>query len=58
MTNSEQVRNAEQVTRQARFGRLPERIRIEDTVEETPATVLDPARNTYNADEWLIRNVV
>ncbi|MFF8731255.1 hypothetical protein ACF073_32945 [Streptomyces sp. NPDC015171] len=41
--------------RQQRFGHLPERIRAEDTVETKPATVPDPARDTYNADEWLIR---
>ncbi|MFS4096648.1 hypothetical protein [Streptomyces sp. AF1A] len=41
--------------RRARFGTLPERIRPEDTVETNPATVPDPARDTYNPDEWLIR---
>ncbi|MFJ4786497.1 hypothetical protein [Streptomyces sp. NPDC088794] len=41
--------------RRARFGRLPERIRPEDMVEETPATVPDPARDTYSSDEWLAR---
>ncbi|MDN3264690.1 hypothetical protein QWJ26_33795 [Streptomyces sp. CSDS2] len=43
------------VTRRHRFGRLPERIRLEDTVETKPATRPDPARDTYHADEWLIR---
>ncbi|MFF4436609.1 hypothetical protein [Streptomyces sp. HUAS 14-6] len=38
-----------------RFGTLPERIRPEDTIETKPATVPDPARDTYNPDEWLIR---
>jgi hypothetical protein len=38
-----------------RFSRLPERIRPEDTVETKPATLPDPARDTYNADEWLVR---
>nr|WP_233273835.1 hypothetical protein [Streptomyces broussonetiae] len=41
--------------RRARFGTLPERIRPQDTVETRPATVPDPARDTYNPDEWLIR---
>ncbi|MBB5775773.1 hypothetical protein [Nonomuraea jabiensis] len=41
--------------RRARFGRLPERIRLEDTVEEHPATPPDPARDAYDADEWLVR---
>lgn len=43
--------------RHARFGRLPKRIRPEDTFAGTPATTPDPARDTYNPDEWLIRNV-
>ncbi|ANP50855.1 hypothetical protein J2Z21_005234 [Streptomyces griseochromogenes] len=38
-----------------RFSRLPERIRPEDTVETKPATLPDPARDQYNADEWLVR---
>jgi hypothetical protein len=42
--------------RRARFGTLPERIRLEDTIEEHPATVPDPAKDTYNPDEWLVRN--
>ncbi|GGS83046.1 MULTISPECIES: hypothetical protein [Streptomyces] len=41
--------------RRDRFGALPERIRPEETVETRPATVPDPARDTYNPDEWLIR---
>ncbi|MES9520540.1 hypothetical protein [Streptomyces capoamus] len=41
--------------RRDRFGSLPERIRPQDTVETRPATVPDPARDTYNPDEWLIR---
>jgi len=43
------------VLRRTRFGSLPERIRLEDTVETKPATAPDPARDTYNPDEWLIR---
>ncbi|MEU1528957.1 hypothetical protein [Streptomyces fagopyri] len=46
---------AEAAVRRARFGALPERIRLEDTVEERPATVPDPARDAYNEDEWLVR---
>ncbi|MFF9087715.1 hypothetical protein ACF1BE_15070 [Streptomyces sp. NPDC014991] len=41
--------------RRDRFGALPERIRPEETVETKPATTPDPARDTYNPDEWLIR---
>ncbi|GGR85160.1 MULTISPECIES: hypothetical protein [Streptomyces] len=43
------------VARRQRFGRLPERIRLQDTVETKPATRPDPARDTYHPDEWLIR---
>ncbi|MGW3241385.1 hypothetical protein [Streptomyces sp. NPDC001070] len=43
--------------RRARFGKLPERIRPEDTFAGAPATTPDPARDTFNPDEWLIRNV-
>ncbi|KUN80592.1 hypothetical protein AQJ66_25965 [Streptomyces bungoensis] len=38
-----------------RFSRLPERIRPEDMVETRPATLPDPARDRYHADEWLVR---
>ncbi|WTI18430.1 hypothetical protein OIB37_31300 [Streptomyces sp. NBC_00820] len=41
--------------RRARFGVLPERIRPQDTVETSPATLPDPARDRYHADEWLVR---
>lgn len=44
------------VVRKARFGKLPERIRPEDMVEEQATTVPDPAKDSYNSDEWLIRN--
>ncbi|MYS21940.1 hypothetical protein GA0115240_136913 [Streptomyces sp. DvalAA-14] len=47
-----------EAARHARFGVLPKRIRLEDTVEELPATVPDPAKNTYSDDDWLIHNVV
>jgi hypothetical protein len=59
MSAAQQAQDAAaQAARHARFGALPERIRIEDTVEEHPATVPDPARDTYNADEWLVRNAL
>ncbi|MFH8337137.1 hypothetical protein [Streptomyces sp. AM6-12] len=41
--------------RRDRFGTLPERIHPEDTVETSPATLPDPARDRYHADEWLVR---
>jgi hypothetical protein len=47
--------NAADTMRRARFGKLPERIRPEQLVEEQPATVPDPARDTYNSDDWLTR---
>jgi hypothetical protein len=36
--------------RRARFGRLPERVRAEDLVEETPAASNDPARHAYDPE--------
>jgi len=44
-----------EAVRRARFGTLPRRIRLEEMVEERAATLPDPARNTYNPDEWLVR---
>lgn len=52
------VRDADEAARQARFGALPERIRLEDTVQELPATEPDPSRDTYDSDEWLTRNAL
>ncbi|WP_369243832.1 hypothetical protein [Streptomyces sp. R41] len=56
MTREKTTSDAAEAMRHARFGRLPERIRLEDTVEEKPATVPDPAKDAYNPDEWLVRN--
>ncbi|MFF3489118.1 hypothetical protein ACFYXC_38645 [Streptomyces sp. NPDC002701] len=58
MVHEETVTDVAEAARRARFGTLPERVRLADTVEEKPATVQDPARNDYNDDEWLVRNVV
>ncbi|MGC5561293.1 hypothetical protein ACPYPG_00440 [Streptomyces sp. FR-108] len=52
------VADVAEAARRARFGALPERIRLADTVEEKPATVPDPARNAYNDDEWLVRTCI
>ncbi|GAB1338976.1 hypothetical protein ACE1SV_55660 [Streptomyces sp. E-15] len=52
---SRETADADGVRRREHFGRLPERIRPQDTVETNPATRPDPARDTYHADEWLIR---
>ncbi|SFE20490.1 hypothetical protein SAMN05216251_10285 [Actinacidiphila alni] len=55
----EQVaRQAEAEVRRARFGVLPGRVRAEDMVQEVPASAPDPAKDTYNEDEWLVRNVL
>ena len=56
MTREEKTSTeAAEALRHARFGALPERIRLKDTVEEKPATSPDPAKDTYNSDEWMIR---
>lgn len=47
--------DADAAVRHARFGRLPEPVRAEDTVEERPARAPDPARYAYDSDEWLVR---
>jgi hypothetical protein len=40
--------------RHARFGKLPERIRFEDMVEESQATPNDPARDAYKPEgSWM-----
>ncbi|MGV9555681.1 hypothetical protein [Streptomyces sp. NPDC003522] len=44
-----------EAARRARFGALPQRITPAEMVEEKPASVVDPARNNYNDDEWLVR---
>ncbi|MET8413478.1 hypothetical protein ABZV34_36460 [Streptomyces sp. NPDC005195] len=36
--------------RRARFGALPERIRLEDTTAEKPAIPADPARDAYTPE--------
>ncbi|MFB6707646.1 hypothetical protein ACFCW6_23390 [Streptomyces sp. NPDC056333] len=55
MSRTEKIPSDAEAARQARFGRLPERIRLEDTTEGHAATSLDPARDAYNYDEWLVR---
>ena len=37
-------------TRRARFGSLPERVRLEDMVEEKAAAAHDPARGAYDPE--------
>jgi hypothetical protein len=49
------ISDAADTVRHDRFGKLPERVRPEQMVEERPATVPDPARDTYSSDDWLTR---
>ncbi|MGP3943809.1 MULTISPECIES: hypothetical protein [Streptomyces] len=55
MSDKREVPDVTEAARRARFGKLPERIRLEDTVEERAAIAPDPAKDTYNPDEWLVR---
>ncbi|WP_328681514.1 hypothetical protein OG905_37465 [Streptomyces sp. NBC_00322] len=57
-TTKKNVQDAAEMARRARFGSLPDRIRLEDTIQELPATAPDPAKDTYNSDEWLTRNAL
>ncbi|MET9394519.1 hypothetical protein ABZY20_29645 [Streptomyces sp. NPDC006624] len=52
---SQQGSETEAAVRRARFGSLPEPVRVEDMVEERAASIPDPARTDYNQDEWLVR---
>ena len=54
MQEEEKAGTAE-AERRARFGALPERVRLQDTVEERPATPRDPARDAYDPDEFVVR---
>lgn len=54
-TTEVQAVDTAEVVRQARFGQLPARIRLEDMVAAQPASVPDPAKDSYNEDEWLVR---
>jgi hypothetical protein len=55
MSQATKVLDPGEQGRRARFGRLPEPIRLQDTVEEKAVTVPDPARDTYDPDDWLVR---
>ncbi|MFF4232405.1 hypothetical protein [Streptomyces sp. NPDC001820] len=55
MQPAQQSPDPAETTRRARFSELPKRLLSEEMVEEQVATVPDPAKNTYNADEWLVR---
>jgi hypothetical protein len=58
MSDAKKVPDAAATARHDRFGKLPERIRPEDTVQLVPAVAPDPARDSYNHDEWLTRNAL
>ncbi|MCX4766496.1 hypothetical protein OG562_37105 [Streptomyces sp. NBC_01275] len=44
--------------RKARFGALPERILLEDMVEEQPPQPRDPSRDAFDPDEVSVRNAL
>lgn len=48
--DTDRTADAAAAARRARFGRLPERVRAEDLVEETPAASNDPARYGYDPE--------
>lgn len=54
MAHEQTTAREAEAARRARYGALPEHIRLADTVEVRPAAP-DPDRDTYNADEWLVR---
>ncbi|WP_327236276.1 hypothetical protein OG349_22265 [Streptomyces sp. NBC_01317] len=58
MPDAKTPQDQAEATRHTRFGTLPERIRLEDTVQAVPATPPDPSRDSYNHDEWLTRNAL
>ncbi|MGY6026566.1 hypothetical protein [Streptomyces spinosirectus] len=47
--------DAAQRQRHLRFSRLPEPIRLKDTVEERPVVTRDWGSSACNPDAWLIR---
>ncbi|MFE7323439.1 hypothetical protein ACFU8W_00380 [Streptomyces sp. NPDC057565] len=55
MCSAPESPEAAETARRAQFGKLPERIPLEETVEERAATAPDSAKETYNAEDWLVR---
>ncbi|MGW3356882.1 hypothetical protein ACWDFL_15880 [Streptomyces bungoensis] len=47
--------DAAQRQRSLRFSKLPEPVRLKDTVEERPAVAYDSVNGAYHPDWWLIR---
>lgn len=51
---SNRIQDSAAAARQARFGRLPARIRVEDMVMETPSESQNPAAGQYSAEaSWV-----
>ncbi|MFF4244790.1 hypothetical protein ACFYY2_09985 [Streptomyces sp. NPDC001822] len=55
MEQEHEVVDAAQLRRTLRFSKLPDPIRLKDTVEERPAAPHDAESGAYNSDWWLIR---
>jgi hypothetical protein len=55
MNHARKATDAAGATRRERFGTLPERVRPQEMVEERAVTVPDPAKDTYHADDWVVR---
>ncbi|MBT3166185.1 hypothetical protein HTV80_24210 [Streptomyces sp. Vc74B-19] len=55
MDQIREPRNDAEARRRTRFTRLPDRIRIEDTVEERPAAPRASADAAVTPDWWLAR---
>lgn len=48
--DTKRATGAGEASRRARFGRLPERVSMEEMVEMKPATPSDPMRNAYDPE--------
>jgi hypothetical protein len=55
MPDTHEVPDDAAAVRHERFSTLPPRILPEEMVEEQAATAPDPAKETYNPDDWLVR---
>ncbi|MFE7750913.1 hypothetical protein [Streptomyces sp. NPDC057428] len=55
MEQEHELVDAAQLQRTLRFSKLPDPIRLTDTVEERPAAPRDAESGAYNSDWWLIR---
>ncbi|MBY8878743.1 hypothetical protein [Actinacidiphila acidipaludis] len=57
MTHEKLADREAAAARRARFGTLPEHIRLEDTVEVRPVAPA-PDRDTFSADDWLVHTTL